>query len=100
MKKHKSPFAIVADESFEHFERNSVMKSFGRFMMGALRSPITLIQATLKGYIPMTMSLKKLSIIPVDVLIDESGKVVEAHYCKDTADHLPIDRFIQFANNS
>ena len=100
MKKHKAPFAIVADESFEHFERNSVIKSFGRFMMGALRSPITLIQATLKGYIPMTMSLKKLSIIPVDVLIDESGKVVEAHYCKDTADHLPIDRFIQFANNS
>ena len=48
----------------------------------------------------MTMSLKKLSIIPVDVLIGEDGKVVEAHYCKDTADHLPIDRFIQFANGA
>ena len=100
MKKHNSPFTIVADESFEHFERNSVMRSFGRFMIGALRSPLTLIHATLKGYIPLTMSIKKLSIIPVDVLIGEDGKVVEAHYCKDTADHLPIDRFIQFANGA
>ena len=100
MKKHNAPFTIVADETFEHFERNSVRRSFGRFMMGALRSPLTLMQATLKGYLPMTMSLKKLSIIPVDVLIGEDGKVVEAHYCKDTADHLPIDRFIQFANGA
>lgn len=98
MKKHNAPFTIVADETFEHFERNSVRRSFGRFMIGALRSPLTLMQATFKGYVPMTMSVKKLSIIPVDVLIGEDGKVVEAHYCKDTADHLPIDRFIQFAN--
>ncbi|MEC8670731.1 MAG: hypothetical protein VXY11_05850, partial [Candidatus Thermoplasmatota archaeon] len=63
-------------------------------------SPLTLMQATLKGYVPMTLSLKKLSIIPVDVLIGEDGKVVEAHYCRDTADHLPIDRFIQFANGA
>lgn len=100
MKKHNAPFTIVADETFEHFEKNSVRRSFSRFMMGALRSPLTLMQATLKGYVPMTMSLKKLSIIPVDVLIGEDGKVVEAHYCKDTADHLSIDRFIQFANGS
>ena len=35
--------------------------------------------------------------IPVDVLIDEEGRVVEAHYCKDTVDHIPIDRMIAFA---
>ncbi|MBJ64584.1 MAG: hypothetical protein CMB55_07320 [Euryarchaeota archaeon] len=97
MKKHNAPFAIVADESFEHFEKNSVMKSFSRFMWGAMRSPLTFMQATLKGYFPLTMSISKLSLIPVDVLIGEDGKVVEAHYCKDTADHLPIDRLIEFA---
>ena len=32
------------------------------------------------------------------VLIDENGKVVEAHYCKDTVDHMPIDRMIAFSN--
>ena len=41
--------------------------------------------------------LSKMSIIPVDVLIDENGKVVDAHYCKDTVDHLPIDRLISFS---
>ena len=97
MKKHNAPFTIVADESYEHFERNSVAKSLGRFLIGALRSPLTFIQATLKGYFPLTLSIGKLSIIPVDVLIDEQGKVVRAHYCKDTVDHIPIDELIAFS---
>ena len=100
MKKHNAPFIIVADESYEHFERNSVVKSFGKFLWGALRSPITFMQATLKGYFPLTMSLSKLSIIPVDILIDEQGKVVKAHYCKDTVDHLSIDELIAFSKGN
>ena len=56
MKKHDAPFTIVADESYEHFERNSVAKSFGRFLIGALRSPLTFMQATLRGYFPLTLS--------------------------------------------
>ena len=67
-------------------------------MWGAMRSPITMILATLKGYIPMTMSISKMSTLPADILIDEEGKVVDAHYCKDTVDHLPIDRLISFAS--
>ncbi len=97
MKKHNAPFRIVADESYEHFAKNSVRKSFARFLMGALRSPLTFMQATLKGYFPLTLSLGKLSIIPVDILIDEHGKVVKAHYCKDTVDHIPIDELIAFS---
>ncbi len=100
MKKHNAPFMIVADESYEHFERNSVVKSFGKFLWGAMRSPITFMQATLKGYFPLTMSLSKLSIIPVDILIDEQGKVVKAHYCKDTVDHLSIDELIAFSKGN
>ena len=67
-------------------------------MWGAMRSPVTMIMATLKGYIPMTLSISKMSTLPVDILIDEEGKVAEAHYCKDTVDHIPIDRMIAFAN--
>ena len=52
-----------------------------------MRSPLTLLQATLRDMF-LTLSISKLSTIPVDILIDEDGKVVEAHYCKDTADHL------------
>ena len=53
---------------------------------GGCKSPLTLLQATLRGYVPLTMSIGKLSTIPVDMLIDENGRVVDAHYCKDTAD--------------
>jgi len=54
----------------------------------------------LRGYVPLTMSLSKLSTIPVDVLIDENGTVVEAHYCKDTADHMSLDKMIAFSNGT
>lgn len=98
MKKHDVPFTLVADESYEQFENNGVKKSFGKFMWGAAKSPLTLLQATLRGYVPLTMSISKLSTIPVDILIDENGKVVEAHYCKDTADHLPLEKMIAFSH--
>ena len=100
MKKHDAPFVVVADETYEQFNKNGVKKSFFKFMWGALRSPLTLLQATLRGYVPLTMSISKLSTIPVDILIDEEGKVVEAHYCKDTADHLSLDRMIAFSNGA
>ena len=32
--------------------------------------------------------------------IDEEGNVIEAHYCKDTADHIPLDRMIAFSNGA
>ena len=98
MKKHNPPFVVVADETYEQFTKNGVKKSFFKFIWGAMRSPLTLLQATLRGFVPLTMSISKLSTIPVDILIDEDGKVVEAHYCKDTADHLPLDRMIAFSN--
>jgi peroxiredoxin len=98
--KRKIPFTIVADETYEHFENNGVSKSFAKFMWGAMRSPLTFMQATLKGYVPMTFSISKMSTIPVDLLIGEDGKIVEAHYCKDTVDHIPIDRMISFAKGN
>ena len=100
MKKHDAPFVVVADETYEQFNKNGVKKSFFKFMWGAVRSPLTLLQATLRGYVPLTLSISKLSTIPVDILIDEDGKVVEAHYCKDTADHLSLDRMIAFSNGA
>ena len=100
MKKHDVPFTILADEDYTFFRSSGVSKSFGKFMWGAAKSPFTLLQATLRGYVPLTMSLAKLSTIPVDVLIDENGKVVEAHYCKDTADHMPLEKMIAFSHGT
>ena len=33
-------------------------------------------------------------------VFDAEGKVVEAHYCRDTVDHLPIDRLVSFAKGN
>ena len=66
MKKHDAPFVVVADETYEQFNKNGVKKSFFKFMWGALRSPLTLLQATLRGYVPLTLSISKLSTIPED----------------------------------
>ena len=54
MSKRGAPFTIVADETYRHFNENGVEKSYARFMWGAIRSPITMILATLKGYIPVS----------------------------------------------
>ena len=78
-------------------DKSGVRENQYFFLIGALRSPLTFMQATLRGYFPLTLSIGKLSIIPVDVLIDEQGKVVRAHYCKDTVDHIPIDELIAFS---
>ena len=100
MGKRGVPFTIVADETYQHFKENGVEKSFLRFMWGAMRSPLTMMRATMRGYVPMTLSVSKMSTLPVDILVNEDGKIVEAHYCKDTVAHLPIDRLIEFSKGN
>ena len=97
MRRHNPPFTVVADETYENFLNNDVKKSLLRVLLAPMRAPLTMLEAIFRGYIPLTMSISKLSTIPVDVLIDENGKVVKAHYCKDTVDHLPIDELIAFS---
>jgi peroxiredoxin Q/BCP len=98
MKKHKVPFHFVADETYEHFLNNGVCKSLWRVMLAPLRRPLTFLETLVRGYVPLTLSPSNLSTLPVDILIDESGTIVEAHSCKDTVDHMPIDKMIAFAN--
>ena len=99
MKKHNAPFSIVADETYQQFKENGVEKSTPRFMWGAMRSPLTMIQATLKGYIPMTLSMSKMSTLPADILIDENGVVEKALYGAHTANHIPMKEVIEFSNS-
>ena len=58
------------------------------------------MQAILKGYIVKTLSLSKMSTIPVDIFIDENGDVIRSHYCRDTVDHIPMDELIEFSNGN
>ena len=73
MGKRGVPFTIVADETYQHFKENGVEKSFLRFMWGAMRSPLTMMRASMRGYVPMTLSVSKMSTLPVDILVNEDG---------------------------
>ena len=99
MRKHDAPFTIVADESYGAFESNGVSKSFGKFMWGAAKSPLTLLLATMRGYVPLTMSIAN---SPPYRLTSSSTKVAMLwrHYCKDTADHMSLDKMIAFSNGT
>ena len=71
--KQEFPFQLLSDpekETIRAYEAIGLKKMYGREYEGILR---------------------------VAYLIDENGKVVDAHYCKDTVDHLPIDRLISFS---
>jgi len=98
MKKHNPPFVILADEEYTSFKEYEIQKSIFRVLFAPLRAPMTTLHAILKGYIPKTLSISKMSTIPVDILIDENGNVVRSHYCKDTVDHIPINDLIKFSN--
>ena len=100
MKKHKVPFTLVADETYEHFLGNGVEKALLKAMLNPLKSPFNFLETLFRGYVPMTLSPSKLSTLPVDILIDENGKIVKAHYCKDTVSHLSIDTMIEFAQGN
>ena len=39
-----------------------------------------------------------IKIVPADFLIDVDGRIVELHYGKNTADHIPLKRLQRFAS--
>ena len=100
MKKHEVPFTLVADETYQTFQDNGVRKSFFRAMITPFKAPLSFLESQFRGYVPLTLSPAKLSTLPADILINEEGKVVEAHYCKDTVDHMPIEKMISFAQGN
>ncbi|MFL3013147.1 MAG: redoxin domain-containing protein [Candidatus Neomarinimicrobiota bacterium] len=97
-KHHNAPFWILADEKYHYFEKFSVEKSFLKFLKGTIVRFHKLIIASLKGYVPLTFK-GSVSTIPVDILIDENGKIDTIYYGRDTSDHLPFSKIKEFSNN-
>ena len=95
MKRHDSPFIILADKDLEYFSKYDVERSFIRFIFTLiLRAPRFLraaryISPTIKGH---------MDIMPVDILVDEKGKVQDVKYGKDIGDHISIEEIIKFSH--
>ncbi|MFL2803505.1 MAG: redoxin domain-containing protein [Dehalococcoidia bacterium] len=99
MKRHNAPFTILADTKFNYFIEHSVERSWFKFLKAcAMRFP-RVAKATSMGFLLTELPHGYMSTIPVDVLIDESGKVQRVLYGKDTGDHIPIKEIIEFSNS-
>ena len=48
-----------------------------------------------KGFFPM--ELKGMTIVPVDVLINEKGIIEKVHYGDNTTDHLSLNEIKEFS---
>ena len=95
---HKAPFHILADENYHYYRKYSVEQSFIKFLKETIMRFHRLILASIKGYIPFTFK-GILTTIPVDILIDKNGLVVEAYYGKDKGDHLNSEKIKDFSDN-
>ena len=51
----------------------------------------------IKGFNPFTTLSVAFTGLPVDVLIDESGIVIDVKYGKTTIDHIPMSDVISFS---
>ena len=96
MGKHNAPFTILADENFDYFAKYEVEKSLPKFMIGSLVGFFRILKAGLKGYFPM--ELQGMTIVPVDVLINEAGIIEKVYYGKNTTDHISFDEIKKFSS--
>ena len=96
MKKHDTPFTILADKNFEYFKKYDVEQSVWKFLVGSTVGFFRLCKGVLKGYIPLIMK-GSMRTVPVDILINEDGTIEKVYYGKNTSDHLNFEEIRKFA---
>ena len=96
-KKHDAPFEILADESFKYFREYEVEQSAWKFFLGSIIRFYKFIPATLKGYIPLSFK-GSLTIVPVDILLNENSVIENVYYGRNTTDHMSFEAILEFVN--
>lgn len=95
--KHHAPFPILADERNTYHQEYGIEYSLLGILRGAItRMPSLLNAIFAKGYLPTSIK-GRLTTLPADFLIDESGVIHTAYYGKDEGDHLPFERVKAFS---
>ena len=96
MKKHDTPFTVLADKNFEYFKKYDVEQSVWKFLVGSTVGFFRLCKGLLKGYIPLIMK-GSMRTVPVDILINADGTIEKVSYGKHTSDHLNFEEIKEFA---
>jgi hypothetical protein len=96
MDKHNIPFIALADQNYKYFNKYSVERSIGKTLLAFVYRLPSFIMAILKGFIPL-QTKGYLDIVITDVLIDETGTVVDVQYGRDIGDHYTFDKIKEFS---
>ena len=97
MDKHNIPFIALADENYKYFSKYNIERSIGKTLLALLYRLPSFFLAVLKGFIPFQFK-GYMDIVITDVLIDESGKVVDVQYGRDIGHHYSFNKIKEFSN--
>ena len=79
------------------YKRQSVERSILKTLLAFVFRLPSFFLATLKGFIPLQLK-GYIDIVITDVLIDESGTVVEVQYGHDIGHHFSFNKIKEFSN--
>ncbi len=98
MRRHQTPFPVLADENGTSYRDFGIERSLAGVFRGIATRLPTLIRATCKGYIPLSVQ-GSMTTMPADFLLDEEGIIRTAWYGRDEGDHLPLSEVARFAES-
>ena len=96
MDRHNIPFIALADKDYKYFNKYDVERSIGKTLLALIYRLPSFLLASLKGFIPFQFK-GYMDIVITDVLINESGKVVEVQYGRDIGHHYSFDKIKEFS---
>lgn len=94
--RHPRPFVLVADSELSIYNQYGVEHSSMAMLKAALFRLPRIISGLMKGAKPDSNN-PHMKLVPADFLISEQGQIVESWYGRNTSDHLPMKRLLQFA---
>lgn len=99
VKPRQLPFRVIADPKANLYRAYGVEASWFSTLKGFARVTDVFKALFSSGYKP-GMLHGSISRVPADILIDEGGTVLAAHYGKDIIDHMPFEELRAYLDQS
>ena len=96
MDRHNIPFIALADENYKYFSKYGVERSIAKALLALVYRLPNFLLAGLKGFIPLQFK-GYMDIVITDVLIDETGRVVDVQYGRDIGHHYSFEKIKEFS---
>jgi len=90
------PFKMICDPNLKLYDRYGVEKSASALVRALITGLPEIVRGFLTGARPSNNP--HMTIVPADFLIDVDGTVIDTWYGRNTADHIPMERLMEFAN--